>query len=140
MRECDRREVRASANACPLQALLHSVQYSTLKWSIKRDDEIIGVFGVGAESMMSSKGAPWLLATPELEFITITFLRQSRDYVGRMLAQHSFLENWVDARNLISIKWLKWCGFKFDEEPVPFGYEQKPFYRFEMRSQLCANP
>jgi hypothetical protein len=55
-----------------------------------------------------------------------------------MLEQHSFLENWVDARNVTSIKWLKWCGFDFDD-PAPFGVEQLMFHRFEMRKNICVH-
>lgn len=132
LRDSDREEIRASHGADPLTALQLSAANSTLIWGIFVDKDPIGVFGVGASSFFSDKGAPWLLATDRLESIGLTFLRQSRGYVQAMLKQHSFLENWVDARNVTSIKWLKWCGFALDD-PAPFGVEGLPFHRFEMR-------
>lgn len=132
LRDSDRAEIQASYAAEPLEALTRSVQASTLKWTIRDGDLVIGIFGVGAVSMMSDHGSPWLLATPDIENIRMTFLRQSRICIGRMLDQHSFLENWVDVRNTTSVKWLKWCGFKFDE-PQPFGVEGRDFHRFYMK-------
>ena len=126
------RRCKASYGVGPFEGLISSVKNSTLKWSIAKGDDIIGVFGVGAANIFSEHGSPWLLATPQIEEIGLSFLRQSRGYVKQMLNQHSFLENWVDARNVTSIKWLKWCGFSFDD-PAPFGVEQLPFHRFEMR-------
>lgn len=132
MRECDRREIWSAFHSLPLSAIIRSVQNSTLKWTIRDGDVPLGIFGVGASSAMSDRGSPWLLATPELNRIRIPFLRQSRECVQRMLAQHSFLENWVDVRNTTSVKWLKWCGFEFDE-PQPFGVEGRDFLRFYMK-------
>jgi len=132
MRDSDREEIWASHNLEPGIAVESSIEQSTLSWAIRKGEYAIGVFGVGAEQVDSERGSPWLLATDELTSITIRFLRQSRGCVRDMLAQHSFLENWVDERNVTSIKWLKWCGFTlFDAEP--HGVEQRPFCRFEMR-------
>lgn len=130
MRESDIQEITASFGVTPLVAVTESFKCSPLCWTIMQGEEVIGMFGVGSDG--SERGSPWLLATPALEDSGMTFLRQSRSYVQKMLRNHSFLENWVDARNLVSIKWLKWCGFEFDE-PRPFGVEQRPFLRFEMR-------
>lgn len=132
MRESDREEVMSACGATPLAAVLIAVLNSTAKWTIRLDGKAIGLFGVGATSALSDTGSPWLLSTPELNSISLTFLRQSKGCVAEMLARHSFLENWVDSRNTISIKWLKWCGFKIDE-PKPYGLEGLPFHRFEMR-------
>ncbi len=132
MRCCDRAEIWAAHNAMPLPALERSIEASSLSWSIRKGEECIGLFGVGADPAMEERGSPWLLATPKLEDISITFLKQSKECVQRMLDRHSFLENWVDQRNLTSIKWLEWCGFTvFD--PEPFGVEGRLFCRFEMR-------
>lgn len=134
MRECDIEELRAATGDSPLQALLKSCQMSSHKWAIMGvgGDEAIGLFGVARVNPLTDKGAPWLLATPELEKEFIPFLRNSRKYVQTMLSEHSFLENWVDARNLTSIKWLRFCGFQL-RDPVLYGREMRPFHRFTMR-------
>lgn len=138
LRSCDRAELWAAYNIGPSKAIEYSLASSSLSWAIRLGEEAVGLFGVGANHANPDWGSPWLLATPKLEDISVTFLKQSRACVQRMLDQHSFLENWVDQRNLTSIKWLKWCGFTvFD--PEPFGVEKKMFCRFEMRKDKCAH-
>ena len=132
LRSCDRAELWAAYNATPSPAIEYSLASSSLAWTIRLGEEAIGLFGVGADLNDPERGSPWLLATPKLEDIAHTFLRQSRECVQSMLDKHSFLENWVDQRNLTSVKWLKWCGFTVFE-PEPFGVENKMFCRFEMR-------
>lgn len=132
LRSSDRAELWAAYNITPGPALEWSLASSSLAWSIRFGEKAIGLFGVGANHANPDWGSPWLLATPELESISFTFLKQSRECVQRMLERHSFLENWVDQRNLTSIRWLKWCGFTIFD-PEPFGVENKMFCRFEMR-------
>jgi len=72
-------------------------------------------------SMISIKGAPWLLGT-NLFFqahrqLHREFLRQCPAYVDRMQARFPRLENYIHAKNRLSIRWLHWCGFSLDYEP-----------------------
>ena len=132
LRSCDRAELWAAYNIMPSPAIKFSLASSSLAWTIRLGEEAIGLFGVGGNHTNPEWGSPWLLATPKIEDIAHTFLRQSRECVQRMLEKHSFLENWVDQRNLTSIKWLEWCGFTvFDAGP--WGVENKMFCRFEKR-------
>jgi hypothetical protein len=133
MRNSDKAEIWAAHNAMPLQALEYSLSCSPLQWTIRLGEEAIGLFGVGEDPGCPDRGSPWLLATDKLEDIQTTFLKQSRDCVAKMKDRYSLLENWVDRRNLTSIKWLEWCGFTIFK-PEPFGVEGKPFHRFEMRT------
>jgi hypothetical protein len=132
MRQDDIAEVSASSGLSPLEALTLSVKYSTLAWSIHINDEPVGMFGVSATSSLADDGSPWLLGTDRILEIYRPFLKQSRAYVQQMLDRHSFLVNYVDERNLVSVRWLKWCGFKLDD-PAPYGVTGAPFHRFELR-------
>ena len=83
--------------------------------------------------MISEKGAPWLLGT-NLFFRTHRqlhreFLRQCPDYVNRMLIRFPRLENYVHAKNTLSIRWLKYCGFTLDMD-VPELMGGEDFYLF----------
>jgi hypothetical protein len=49
-----------------------------------------------------------------------------------MLDLYPHLENYVDVRNELSIKWLRWLGFQFDPQPIPYGVWEMPFFRFRM--------
>lgn len=57
------------------------------------------------------------------------FAKHSRAYVEEMNRAYNYLENYVDVRNIVSIRWLKWCGFQM-EEPEIHGVAQIPFIRF----------
>jgi hypothetical protein len=87
------------------------------------------MFGV---TQTANCGYPWLLGSAEVERIPVTFLRASRHYVDHFLKLCAGLENYVDARNTLSIQWLKWLGFMI-EDPQPFGVEQRLFHRFHRK-------
>ena len=71
------------------------------------------------------------MGTDEVAKHPVMFYRMSRRIVDAMRARYSQLENWVDARNGLSIRWLKWAGF-YVEEPEKMGAEGQLFHRFWM--------
>lgn len=134
MRSEDKDECLASAGLCPIQSLMWSVDASTYLRSFTVDGSAIAMLGVGAANLFAPKGRPWLLGTPGIRDHQTWFLKETRSQVSEMLKRHPFLENWVDARNLTSVRWLKWLGFSISE-PEPYGVAQLPFHKFEMRGQ-----
>ena len=132
MRQADRDETLASSGLCPTMGLMMSVDASTYLRSFVVDGKAFAILGVGARTLFAEHGSPWLLGTDAITEHQNWFLRETRRQVLIMLGRHQFLENWVDARNSTSIKWLEWLGFSLDE-PAPFGVAQLPFRRFEMR-------
>jgi len=132
MREADRLEVWASNHLTPEQAITGSLKRSMMAWAVVgRKGEPVAVFGVGAVSIMQDVGFPWLLGTDGVLDIQMEFLKKSRYYVGEMSGLFSQLENFVDSRNIISIKWLEWCGFTIHDEE-PYGPDEMMFRRFSM--------
>lgn len=93
------------------------------------------VMGAAKESMLYDNGLIWMLGTPEIDKIASTFLRHSIKWVRRQSEKFSLLYNYVDARNVKSIKWLRWLGFQLDE-PAPYGVRGLPFHRFELRGKV----
>lgn len=93
------------------------------------------MFGVGIDNYLSRIGHPWMLATPLLYEFPMVFLRHSRRFIAEMLDAAPILENHVLASNAESIRWLKWCGFKFDEAPAPWGQEGRLCYRYMLTKQ-----
>ena len=130
MREADRREVWAGARHTPDEALRESLRHSELAWTCLVEGVPAFMWGVGRiGSLISVKGAPWLLGTDDVLKIHREFLRQSRAYVEQMHRRFPELENYVHAENKLSIRWLKWCGFTLDiVEPVNINNEV--FFRF----------
>lgn len=112
--------------------LLNGFRFSEKCWVAMQDDEPVACFGVKSSGLLSDTGVPWLLGTDKVREIQREFIRQSRSYVQQMREGYRVLENWVDARNTISINWLRWCGFSIESFPRPFGVNGEPFHRFWM--------
>ena len=133
MRDDDVREVWASHRHCPLEALEMSLARSELAWTCLIEEVPAFMWGVARQgSMISLKGSPWLLGT-NLFFqahrkLHREFLRQCPAYVGRMQERFPRLENYVHAKNTLSIRWLKYCGFALEEVPELINDEE--FYLF----------
>ncbi len=133
LRRADYAEVAAATGRDPDRVLMASWEKSIYRWAIVRRDEVIGVFGVAPYTLMGRTGAPWLLGTDGMQRIKLRFVRESVTWVSHMLRLYPVLANWVDTRNRLSIKWLRWLGFEIKPEPEPFGAERRPFYYFEKR-------
>lgn len=129
LREEDVQECFHSLGLGPLEGLLvsfHCGETFAVIWG----DEVVALFGhYGYPGMI---GVPWMMASPTLNKIRKSFLRECRDYVARMLKLYGRLENYVWANNEVHIKWLHWLGFKL-EPAVPFGIDGEPFQRFHMK-------
>ena len=128
VRQEDLDEIKASDNALPLQALTYPFQQLNHKtYSIigTEQEGVIGMFGV-VPSNKNDYGVAWLLSSPELLNHTIQFLRECPKWVKEMGQDYKYLYNYVDVRNNVGNKWLKFLGFNLIET-VNYGYEKKPF-------------
>ena len=74
-----------------------------------------------------------MLGTIDLNFHSRKFLRESRRVVSLLAEEFPVMENYVDARNTASIRWLQWVGFSV-YYPKPYGRDNLPFHRFDMRA------
>ncbi len=129
LRDSDKMEIQAFSGRDPDAALEHSAAISSLCWTAIKNGKVIAIFGAAGLSVMSTNGCPWMLGSEELNCSGIEIVRISRYYVGEMKKRFPFLENYIDARQKRSIRWLKWCGFTV-EPAIPFGIEAKLFHRF----------
>jgi len=140
LRKEDRDEIMAAVGLTPLQALPLCAAVSDPCWSMIGDDgAIIGMFGV-APTHDELSGAVWMLAADALTQPrhAFQFLRQCRQWVDEMQARFPLLYNFVDARNTVHIRWLRWCGFTFINKHPEWGHEKRPFFEF-VRIQPCAS-
>lgn len=130
MRAADVAEVWAGWRHTPRQAVERSLAVSRdASYAGLADNVPFCVFGVGVATALSSVGSPWLLGTDDLPRHAEAFLRGSRAFVGHARNEYSRLENYVDARNAVAVRWLRWLGFTV-EEAVPFGPDRLPFHKF----------
>ncbi|GFM33015.1 hypothetical protein [Desulfovibrio subterraneus] len=130
LRRSDCNEVLAATGLVPEAGLERSFALSSLVWAVLRREEVIALFGAGA-GRRADTGSPWMLGTDALNDMARGFAIHSLRYIGLMRHRYPYLENWVDARNHASIRWLRRCGFTV-EKAAPFGPFGLPFHNFHM--------
>ena len=122
LRQEDLREVVEGHGLQPTIAIpLASLEGFCVHFTVP-DGRIAGLAGVGDD------GKVWMLTTSAILDFPVTFARESKRFIESRT--ESVLWNYVDKRNTVHIKLLKFLGFNFLEE-VPFGPNQLPFIRFE---------
>lgn len=138
MRQVDRNEIWASHRHAPLEALTIAFYSSVLCYTLEQNGNPIVIFGVVPESFLGNRGSVWLLATDDFEKIHKILMKYSKQFIDYMLRHYPDLANHVDARNRVTLNWLKWCGAEI-EEAQPFGVDKIPFHRFQFRRTItCA--
>lgn len=134
LRPADAAELTA-ASGPDLRATLEKAldQSDGRAWVAMLGDEPIALFGLAPFGLLSSTAAPWMVGTPTLLKQGRALMEIGRAYCEMAKSEFALLANFVDVRNEASVRWLKRLGFEMGA-PVPFGVEQRPFMRFEMRS------
>ena len=132
MRQAERDEC-AAYGLTPLEGMRYAFDHAALAWTGRADGEPVCMFGVSAAALVAPEGRPWLLSTDGILPHQHAFLRRNRAYVGTMLQAFPRLADWVDARNAVSIRWLRWLGFTI-RQAVPFGIHGELFHPFEMEA------
>lgn len=138
MREIDRKELELSSGHSPLEALERSFEQSQYCRCIEVDGTPAALFGVCRPFILSSGGLIWLLGSNDLKKIKKSFVENSIKYIEECFEYAEYLENYVWIENRFSIRWLKWCGFKFDK-PRPYGLKKALFLHFYKEKRECAN-
>ncbi len=131
LRESDKREIWDAARMEPDEGLQHAFDISKLCWAGVSEGQTILCFGVSAFSLLSTKGSPWILAAEDIKNVNREFIRNCKLCVKTMLSFFDRLENMVDIRNEVSIRWLKWCGFSIGDK-FRYGPNNLLFYKFSM--------
>ena len=132
MRLEDRAEVLAYSGSQPKEALFYcffnSVPSMTM---VGRKGNIMGMYGV--VPCTNKAGRIWMLGhrtmTSDYQDIR-AFLRHSPEELKKFSANYPVLYNFVDARNEIHIRWIKWMGFSIIKKHATFGAEGRTFYEF----------
>lgn len=138
LREDDLIEILASSRLAPLDALLFSIRNSAEAYEGVVNGDIICMFGVGSLSAATGRGSPWMLGTQGVQDYWLLFARISRVWIDDIRTRYASLENYVDARNALAIRWLAWLGFTIGD-PVPYGPYRLPFRRIELKGELSED-
>lgn len=139
LRDADIEEIRASSRMNPEEALAFSLRTSSEAYLIMDDDTVIGACGVAPWENIHS---PWMLAADALNEKPMVFLRTAKPLVNWWRDRYTNLANFVHSKNTVSIKWLKWLGFRVLEDAPVFIYDPNElFYYFYMQGETqCATP
>lgn len=126
IRQSDLNEVWAVGLVLARPALELSLRTSEVKRTWMVDGKPEAMAGI---TRQGDNGLVWLLATDVAEVYPHQFLRASRRELNAVRDNYDRIHNFVDARNVKSIRWIKWLGF--DVTPaMPFGRLGKPFHYF----------
>ena len=129
----DKREILSSTGLTPYEGLLFSYKSSTVSFTIVNSKNIpVSIFGIN--QINNSLSTIWLMATDGLKEIEKPFLKQNKELINFLAKKYKILWNFVDCRNELHIKWLRWCGFKFLRK-VNYGVLNQPFYEI---IKICA--
>jgi len=131
MRKADADEVHAASGSTPLEALTLSFKKSSLVMTALVDGQPEVMWGAGEINILNGIAAPWLLGTDAVERHYVRFLRASLEWRAKLLERYTILRNFVDDRNAVSIRWLKWLGFRLLD---PVEMNGHAFRLFELRS------
>ena len=132
MRPADVAEVLASSGRSAHGALEFSLTGSAQAWTALVDGTPEVMFGVADLNVLTATGAPWLLGTDAVEIHHRLFLRQSLKWRAQLSERYDVLRNFVDDRNEVSKRWLRWMGFTLFD-PAPLGVNGEMFRMFELR-------
>lgn len=130
MRQADRDEVHAASGRSPGSALVYSLRKSTVAYTGLVNGRPEVMFGVGDLNILAGVGAPWLLGTDVIEKNAVAFLRLNVGFLVQLSQRYEVLRNFVDDRNAVSIRWLRWLGFKLFDPVEMRGHQ---FRLFELR-------
>lgn len=132
IRKEDRNEIYAGSGLSPLAGLIYSFKISTEVFTVCEEDtlEPVFIFGYRIMDPPDLTACIWLLGTDKIKKHKRVFLEESRIYLDYMQGKAKLLYNYVDSRNIVHIRWLKWLDFKFIQIKEKFGYEQIPFIEF----------
>jgi len=143
IREADVKEIKASDNATPLEALVLPFTYEnnnkvkTFSIIGTGEEGVIGMFGV-VPSDVEHHGVAWMLASDLLFNHTLRFLKECPFWVEEMGKDYKVLYNFVDKENEYAVRWLKFLGFKITAEEPQYGYGKIPFLLMT-KEMICAD-
>lgn len=130
-RSADRAEIEEGCGQSVAGALAIGLRASVAAHVISWNGDILAAFGDVSHSPCAGIGIPWLVSTVAIERHPRAFLRACRPLLNLMLARHPTLANYVDARNVVAIRWLEWLGFTMSS-PTPYGPNGLLFRQFHM--------
>ena len=112
LRDQDRDEVAAAHGGDPRSSVALSILMSARAFAVlDRQGVPVCLFGA-APHPLPGVGVAWLLGTDGILPEALPIARASKPYLDELHQRFPLLWNYVDERNTLSIRWLRWMGFK----------------------------
>ncbi|MFO0759483.1 MAG: hypothetical protein U0359_23530 [Byssovorax sp.] len=140
LRPADRREISAALGMEPRMVLRRGVQASNPCYAVVEGTIVFALFGVVPYARDPEIGSVWLLASERLAAHPAFVVRSSKVWIGRLHEHYRVLTNYVDARNEVHLRWLRFCGFTFVRRIERFGALGLPFYEVVHVREPAARP
>ena len=123
-READKQECLDHTGQVPLLAIYGAFVNTKESYTGFYNDQLVCCYG------LIESGCIWMCATNYIESVPMTFLKHSKLKLKELFNNYDMIWNYVDARNVVHIKWLKWLGFTIINKHNQFGIGRIPFYEF----------
>ena len=121
LRPDDRRELVEGHGHDPMAVIPAAMNSGLCVSFTVPNGETAGVAGI------EENGAIWMLCTPAIHKYPLTFAREAKRFIDSR--EEELLWNYVDKRNTVHLKLLRFLGFKF-LRLVPMGPYNLPFIEF----------
>jgi hypothetical protein len=97
LRPADLAECQAYGRGDIAAGVISSANRSMLCWTAFIDGELAAILGCAPISVVSGIGSPWMLGTPVLDRHSRVLVRETPEYIGKMLNAFPLLVNFVHA-------------------------------------------
>lgn len=127
LRKVDQEEIAAASGMTTRAALLLSFEQAKYCKVFLHEGEHLAIYGLEGSG---STGYPWLLATDSVYAHQRPLLKRCLEVITEMQTYYPLLTNFVDARNKLHQRWLRWCGFTPINIIEEYGHSKVPFIEF----------
>jgi hypothetical protein len=124
LKESDVAEIDAAYAMEPLDAIT-SLRGSDVTGAYI-DGRLEVIYGVNAADYDANMAAVWMLSSDVLHRHAKRLIRLGRQWLDEQQARHGVLFNFVDARAVRTLSWLRRMGFSFTDVPQ-YGARGLPF-------------
>ena len=118
----------------PIEACLNSFNKSAVAMTIEHNNRCVAMFGI---MVLNDVPTLWMLKTNGLKLIGRNFVRNTKEWIGKMLLDYPVLIAYVDMRNVESRRWMDFIGAKWDGK-VKMGVDMMEFQRYKFEA-ICKS-
>ena len=136
LKQSDKDELLAHGYSDPLIPLLMGLHGEIAECVVDELGCPVIVWGIG-NSHIEGVGYVWLMVSNEIDKHKSEFMRRCRGLISTAHAKYHTLTNFVDARNELHMRWLRWMGFTFFPKRKLYGSDTPDFHEI-VRIDICA--